>query len=162
VPSRRPPEGLPYRVKGTYSSTLPILSPAPLTRRGRARPGRRDSTKAPLGEKDIIMITWILFGHLMTLGSTKRPQTSSVHDREKPRSSHQSATNRNGGPRISRFGVRAPSGAPSLISTNGWKKIKFRERAGWADASTQHCPSTPPEGQWEPIRFWVGICTAGL
>jgi hypothetical protein len=46
VSSRRPPEGLPHRVKGTDSSTVPITSAAPLTQRGRALSDRRDSTRA--------------------------------------------------------------------------------------------------------------------
>jgi hypothetical protein len=69
VLSRRFPKGLPHRVKGTRTPPQSrSRAGAPLTRRGRALPDRRDSTKATAEEGIHSMIIRILFGHLMTHG----------------------------------------------------------------------------------------------
>jgi hypothetical protein len=64
VLSRRPPEGLTHRVKGALTHLIP--SRAPLTRRGRALPDRRDSTRAHRLKKDPPHDHLDIFGHLMT------------------------------------------------------------------------------------------------
>ena len=82
------------------------------------------------------MITWPLFGHLMTPEQHQTTANSSVHD-HKTRGHHihqqptePSATNRNGSPRISGFGVGVPGASIGRWSVGVGRAPREKARPG--------------------------------